>query len=87
MTNAEAKNWLKRLYIRADITDEYGDIEDMQPYEEAVNMAIKSLDIIDKIREEIAQYKRITYSTDPYNLVGYCLGIIDKYRKESEDKE
>ena len=43
--------------------------------------------VLDKIRAEIAQYKRITYSTDPYNLVGYCLDIIDKYRKEQTDAD
>ena len=52
MTREEAKKWLNKLYARADITDEYGDMEDMQPYEEAVNMAIKALeqmDFLDKI--------------------------------------
>ena len=43
MTREEAKNWLNKLYSRADITDEYGDMEDMQPYKEAVDMAIKAL--------------------------------------------
>lgn len=56
MTKEEAKHWLNKLYARSDITDEYGDMEDMQPYEEAVNMAIKALEqepILDKIRAEI----------------------------------
>lgn len=44
MTGEEAKNWLNKLYARADITDEYGDMKDMQPYEEAVNMAIQALE-------------------------------------------
>ena len=44
MTNEEAKNWLNRLYIGADITDEYGDMEDMQPYSEAFDMAIEALE-------------------------------------------
>lgn len=43
MTREEAKSWLRKLYARADITDEYGDMEDMQPYEEAINMAISAL--------------------------------------------
>ena len=43
MTRKEAKSWLRKLYARADITDEYGDMEDMQPYEEAINMAISAL--------------------------------------------
>jgi len=44
MTREEAKTWLNKLYARADITDEYGDMEDMQPYAEAVNMAIEALE-------------------------------------------
>ena len=33
-----------KLYTRTDITNEYGDMEDMQPYEEALDMAIKALE-------------------------------------------
>lgn len=44
MTNEEAKNWLNKLYARADITDAYGDMEDMQPYSEAVDIAIEALE-------------------------------------------
>ena len=44
MTREDAKKLLDKLYARADITDEYGDMEDMKPYEEAVNMAIKALE-------------------------------------------
>jgi len=44
MTREDAKTWLNKLYARADITNEYGDMEDMQPYEEAVDMAIKALE-------------------------------------------
>ena len=44
MTREEAIEWLNKLYIGADITDEYGDMEDMQPYGEAVNMAIEALE-------------------------------------------
>ena len=44
MTREEAKNWLHKLYLaEADITEEYGDMEDMKPYEEAVDMAIQAL--------------------------------------------
>lgn len=44
MTREEAKDWLNKLYLRADITDEYGDMVDMQPYSEAVDMAIEALE-------------------------------------------
>jgi hypothetical protein len=44
MTKEEAKNWLNKLYVEADITDEYGDMVDMQPYSEAVDIAIEALE-------------------------------------------
>lgn len=52
MTRKEAIKLLNKLYARADITDEYGDIEDMQPYEEAIKIAINSLEIDDRYELE-----------------------------------
>ena len=43
MTQEEAIQLLNRLYMMADIIDEYGDMEDTQSYEEAVNMAVNAL--------------------------------------------
>lgn len=57
MTRKEAENWLNKLYARADITDEYGDMEDMQPYEEAVNMAIKALQDKGHDRKKARRFK------------------------------
>lgn len=37
--------------------------------------------VLDKIRAEIEQHKRKTESIDPYDLVGDCLDIIDKYNE------
>ena len=44
MTNKEAMKVLNNLLVRTDITDEYGDMEDMTPYEEAVEIAIKAIE-------------------------------------------
>ena len=52
------------------------------------NMAIKALErdlILDKIRAEIEQHRRKTESIDPYDLVGDCLDILDKYTEGSEE--
>lgn len=38
------------------------------------------LDALDKIRAEIEQHRRKTQGIDPYDLVGDCLDIIDKYK-------
>ena len=42
-------------------------------------------DVLDKIRAEIELHRRKTEGIDPYDLVGDCLDIIDRYKKESED--
>lgn len=95
MTREEAINWLDRLYIGADITDEYGDMENVQPYEEALNIAIKALEqasILDKIKAEIEMYEadcRLQGGTDECekcnsNVFGSIYRIIDKYKAESE---
>lgn len=70
MTNEEAKNWLNKLYIGADITDEYGDMVDMQPYSEAVDMAIEALEktrwipVSDKYEHHIDHTDCIWYGND-----------------------
>ena len=77
MTREEAKKWLNELYVRSDITDDYGDMVDMQPYEEAVDMAIKALEqepILDKIRADIENME-IVYS------------ICANYKDERTDEE
>ena len=43
-------------------------------------------EVLDKISAEIEYHRRKTQSIDPYDLVGDCLDIIDKYRKEAKDK-
>lgn len=43
MTREEAIKNLEALLLKANITDVYGDMEDMTPYEDTVNMAIQAL--------------------------------------------
>lgn len=43
MTREEAIEYLEKLYMMADITDEYGDMDDTEPYETAIDMAIEAL--------------------------------------------
>jgi hypothetical protein len=43
--------------------------------------------VLDKIIAEIEQHRRKTQSIDPYDLVGDCLEIIDKYKGGSEESE
>ena len=68
MTREEAKNWLNKLYIGADITDEYGDIVDMQPYSEAVDIAIKALEIAPKK----GRWKDLGYNEEWYGRCYTC---------------
>lgn len=89
MTREDAKTWLNKLYARTDITDEYGDMEDMQPYEEAVDMAIKALsqepcdDVISredaiKVTCNDCQYDKCRYRESKEYCD--CCGYIDRLR-------
>lgn len=49
---------------------------------EYINENYISNSILDKIRAEIEHHRRKTQSIDPYDLVGDCLDIIDKYKAE-----
>ena len=46
---------------------------------------VEKTDVLDKIISEIEQHRRKTQGIDPYDLVGDCLDIIDKYKAESEE--
>lgn len=84
MTREEAKTWLNKLYARADITDEYGDMEDMQPYEEAVNMAIKALEQDSKILNTL-DFAIDASNGDTNYFVGFRNGL--RYDKSLIDGE
>jgi hypothetical protein len=54
--------------------------------EKAYNMGVSEKEpILGKMRTEIERHRRKTQGIDPYDLVGDCLEIIDKYNAESED--
>lgn len=55
------------------------DHEILRAYSDGVN------NILDKMRAEIEHHRRKTQDIDPYDLVGDCLDIIDKYKAESEE--
>lgn len=46
--------------------------------------ALEQDNALDKIRAEMELHRRKTESIDPYDLIGDCLDIIDKYKTESE---
>lgn len=86
MTREEALTQLRLgPGINEDVSEEYND---------AVNMAIKSLereDILDKIRAEIDNINlnkvALKYENRFYGFQQEIIKIIDKYAAESEDKE
>lgn len=43
MTREEAIEYVHILYMKAEITDEHGDMDDTEPYEEAIDMAVEAL--------------------------------------------
>jgi hypothetical protein len=55
--------------------------------EKAYNMGVSEKEtVLGKMRTEIERHRRKTQGIDPYDLVGDCLEIIDKYKAESEEK-
>lgn len=102
MTREKAKNWLNKLYVRADITDEYGDMVDMQPYSEAVDMAIEALEqtmwipVSERLPEEYDLY--LVYTEEqpfvcPFENGEFFIDDVvawmplpQPYKGESEDK-
>ena len=64
--------------------------------ETALDVAIKALELeqesmLDKIIDEImdtgAYEQEVNGKTEFLKGINYCLGVIDKYKAESEDKE
>lgn len=63
MNNRDAIQLLDELLLRSDFTDQYGDMEDSSPYEEAVEIAKEAIEkqIPKKPREETYFYGKIYY--------------------------
>ena len=62
MTNEEAIKYLRKLYMIADITDEYGDLDDTEPYETAIDLAIDALETKKMITDCIKDGIRAGYT-------------------------
>lgn len=43
MLREEAIEYIHKLFMQAEITDEYGDMDDTEPYETAIDMAVEAL--------------------------------------------
>ena len=92
----EAIKNLEALLLRADSTDAYGDMEDMTPYEEAVEMGIQALETWNNLFKSYeALTKEITESGDIKNATkridDWCIeqlrGIISDYYADLIIKE
>ena len=88
MTRKEAISWLTRLYVRADFTDEYGDMEDKNPYEEALDMAINSLERDEKYAELRKRFQEVMMKENMFSINSRDFedNFFDN-EAESEDKE
>ena len=90
MTNKEAISVIKsECYIFNPL-----DFDRSTKINTALDMAIKSLEqesIIDKLRDEIidtgAYEQEVNGNTEFLKGINYCLGVIDKYKAEMENKE
>lgn len=84
MTQEEAIERIKMILEEATANEDavsYVTSDD----KDALDMSIKALKqypVLDKIRTEIEHHRRKTKSIDPHDLIGDCLDIIDKCRKD-----
>ena len=93
MTNNEALyilRGLKRYYNDERYNGFYAgfDIEDNEAIDKAIK-ALEQADVLDKIKDEIAEIQIIGYATVDGKLdiaSRAVMRIIDKYKRESEDK-
>lgn len=83
MTREEAINRVQRC-----LTD-YLPIEDYAELEEIIK-ALKQEPVLDKVRAEIidtgAYEQEVNGNTEFLKGINYCLGVIDKYKAETESK-
>ena len=93
MTKAEELDWIYRLRSNIYV---YMPKEWLIPMNNALDAAIKALEqeqesmldkIIDKIMDTGAYEQEVNGKTEFLKGINYCLGVIDKYKAESEDKE
>lgn len=101
MTKRKAAELLLKLYQKADFTDEYGDMTDREPYEEALNIAVKALKVKDEFIEKLIDIRELCkdadcdecYYADEYHNCRFnglpCNwdNLEDLLKQESGDKE
>lgn len=81
MTNEDA------IKIATGLRTSYKDESDlMVDFCNTIIRALEKEPALDKIKAEMELHRRKTASIDPYDLVGDCLDIIDRY-SESENQE
>lgn len=82
LDNQEVIKLLHELLLKGDFTDQYGDMCNTTPYEEAVNVAIRSLHnrtALDNIKTQIKTLrKRIpSENTDYYTGYMSALSVVE----------
>lgn len=94
MSKEEAINMLKQVNYILVNDDDYWTENTHKPLNTAFSMAIKALEqesIIDKLIAEImdtgAYEQEVNGNTEFLKGINYCLGVIDKYKIESEVDE
>ena len=87
-------NLLKQVNYILVNDDDYWTENTHEPLNAAFSMAIKALEqesLLDKVRAEImdtgAYEQEVNGNTEFLKGINYCLGVIDKYKAESEGKE
>ena len=60
--NQDVIESLNDLYVQCDFIDQYGDCADSSVYEEAIDIASKSLEAIENIQSKISELKKLQMS-------------------------
>lgn len=92
MTDREALDLMFELFMNATLTDQYGDLEDTTPYEEALSYLEARLSKNKKLPRQLLSKSYIlglieTYKTLKDNPVEYVLNTLQKTIEEEEPEE
>lgn len=86
MDNREAIQLLDELLLRGNFTDQYGDMEDSSPYEEAVEIARQAIEWCYPMDYHVAFKKSINY-IKAWDKFKEKINQLQTYKLFQNDKE
>ena len=86
MDKREAIEILNKIILTADFTDEYGDMINTEPYEEAINLAIKAIEVLKNERQK-GEWLKINPEARGYAEFFRCSNCLTNVQLSYWDKE